>query len=137
MMAVIGFNFTKITAKKNKPLEGKVSITNNIAIIDISEAKVSSPKKKSIKFTFDFVTKYEPKIGSINLEGEVLALEDAKEIDKILDDWKNKKMIPKEMVAKVFNTALERCNIQALILSQQVNLPPPLKLPKVTVTTKK
>ena len=45
--------------------------------------------------------------------------------------WKKNKAIPKEAMTAVINTALTKCNIQALILSQQVNLPPPIPLPKV------
>jgi len=43
------------------------------------------------------------------------------------------KKLPKEIMAGLLNTKLTKCNIQALILSQEINLPAPIPLPKVQV----
>ena len=89
-----------------------------------------------MKFTFEFTSKYEPKLGTILLGGDVLFLTDSKKSKEILDGWKKDKKVPKEIMAGILNTVLARCNIQALILSQEVNLPPPIPLPKVKVGNK-
>jgi len=39
--------------------------------------------------------------------------------------------VPKDIMSGVLNTVLTKCNIEALILSQKVNLPPPIPLPSV------
>jgi hypothetical protein len=36
-------------------------------------------------------------------------------------------------MSAILNTVLTKCNIEALILSQEVNLPSPIPLPKVKV----
>ena len=45
------------------------------------------------------------------------------------------KKIAKDIMSRVLNAVLAKCNIEALILSQEVNLPPPIPLPKVTMTS--
>ena len=46
------------------------------------------------------------------------------------------KKIPKEIMTPILNSALTKNNIQALILSRDVGLPPPLRLPRVKVEQK-
>jgi hypothetical protein len=48
-----------------------------------------------------------------------------------LDGWKKDKKLPKEIMPVILNTVLNKCNIQALILSEQINLPPPIPMPKL------
>ena len=51
--------------------------------------------------------------------------------DEIVKGWKKNKQVPKETMTEVLNTILARCNVSALMLSRDVNLPPPIPLPKV------
>ncbi|MBW2981047.1 hypothetical protein KY360_06545 [Candidatus Woesearchaeota archaeon] len=134
-MAVIGFNFNKIDVEKKDVGKGKVNISNNVAIKNIEQKGISLGKSKqdALRFTFEFTSKYEPKLGSILLGGDVLFLTDASKSKEILDGWKKDKKVPKDIMAGILNTVLAKCNIQALILSQEVNLPPPIPLPKVKV----
>ena len=136
-MTVVGYNFTKMDVEKTGPASGKVNIGNNVAIKDIGEADLSigTEKQKAIKFMFEFVSKYEPKVGHIMLGGEVLYLETADKVKKIIDDWKKSKRVEKALMSNILNTVLSKCNVQALILSQDVNLPSPIPLPKVKMDT--
>lgn len=136
-MAVIGFNFNKINVEKNDVGKGKVNISNNVAIKNIEQKGISLGKNKqdALKFTFEFTSKYEPKLGSILLGGDVLFLTDSGKSKEVLDSWKKDKKIPKDIMASILNTVLAKCNIQALILSQEVNLPPPIPLPKVKMSS--
>ena len=52
-------------------------------------------------------------------------------IDEILEKWKKDKKIDQEIMTPVLNTALTKCNIEALMLSQSMNMPPPIPLPKI------
>ena len=138
-MTIVGFNFSKIRVEKKQSAKGKININNNIGITNVEESKLSlgNSKAKGLKFTFDFDTKYEPKIGLISLTGDVVYIGEAKDIDDILKSWKKDKKVPKEVMTSILNTVLNKCNIQALILSQQINLPSPIPLPKVGTTPKK
>ena len=138
-MTIVGFNFTKINVEKTKTASGSVNIQNNVSIKNVEESSLSlgQAKQKGLKFTFEFVSKYEPNIGSITLIGDVLYLEEAKKVEEMFKEWKKDKKLPKEVMTAILNTALTKCNIEALILSQQINLPPPIPLPKVQETKKK
>lgn len=134
-MTIVSFNFTSLSAEKKDDIKGKVNINNNVVIKDLEQKDFSlgTNKQQALKFIFEFVSKYDPNIGNITLMGNVLFIEEAKKIKEILDGWKKNKKLPKEVTSKVLNTVLGKCNVQALILSEQLNLPPPIPLPKVQV----
>jgi len=58
-------------------------------------------------------------------------MESSTKTKEVLDEWKKAKRVPKDVMTSILNTVLTRCNIEALILSQAVNLPPPIPLPSV------
>ncbi|MBI2101786.1 hypothetical protein HYT53_04200 [Candidatus Woesearchaeota archaeon] len=132
---IVGFGFTKLSAQRNEAGKGKIDINNNVTIKSVEEADISLGKNNQnvIKFLFEFTSKYEPNVGAILFEGELLYMEDSKKAKEILASWKKDKKIPKELMAGLLNTILTKCNIQALILSQEINLPAPIPLPKVQV----
>jgi len=132
-MTIVGFNFTKVGAEKKDVARGNVNISNNVAIDKVEEKNISlaNEKQKVLAFTFNFTSKYEPDIGFINFIGDILLMEEAKRAKEILDGWKKDKKLPKEIITPILNTVLSKCNIQALILSEQINLPPPIPLPKL------
>ena len=134
-MMIVGFNFNKIDVEKKEMVKGKISISNNVSIKNIEQKDLDFGKEKqnALKFIFEFNSKYEPNVGDIILGGDVLFVGEAKKTKEILDNWKKDKKVPKDVMTSILNTVLTRCNIQALILSQEVNLPPPVPLPKVRV----
>ncbi len=133
---IVGFGFTKLSAERKKAAKGKIDINNNVTIKNIEESDLALGKDNQnvLRFIFEFTSKYEPNIGNILFEGELLYLEEPKKSKEILSSWKKDKKIPKELMAGLLNTILTKCNVQALILSQEVNLPPPIPLPKVQIT---
>ena len=132
---IVGFGFTKLSAERKEAAKGKIDINNNVTIKNVEEADISfgDNKQNVIKFIFEFTSKYEPSVGIILFEGELLYMEDPKKTKEILTSWKKDKKVPKELMAGLLNTILTKCNVQALILSQQVNLPPPIPLPQVHI----
>ena len=135
---IVGFGFTKLSAEKLDPAKGKIDINNNVSIKDVQEDNFSLGKDKQqnvMKFIFEFTSNYEPNVGKILFEGELLYMEEPKKSKEILNDWKKNKKLPKELMGNLLNTILTKCNVQALILSQQVNLPPPIPLPKVQMAS--
>ena len=133
-MAVVGFSFTKVNAEKKQPVKGKISINNNVTVKNIEEISLAIGKdQKGLKFSFEFTAKYDPEVANINLDGEVVYMAKADEAKDILAKWKKEKKIAPGVMGKVLNTALAKCNIQALILSNDLNLPAPIPLPKVGI----
>ena len=133
---IVGFGFTKLSAEKHEAAKGKIDINNNVSVKEAKEDSFSMGKDRQsiIKFIFEFTSKYEPSIGTILFEGEVLYLDEPKKIKEILNSWKKDKKIPSEIMANLLNTILTKCNVQALILSQEINLPPPIPMPRVEVS---
>ena len=137
-MTIIGFNYSKIEAEKRELAKGKININNNVSISKVDENKLAlgNEKQKVLSFTFEFIAKYDPNIGSIKLTGEVLYMGDPNKVKEILSEWKKSKKLPKDIMPNILNTVLNKCNIQALILSERMNLPPPVQLPKLQVVQK-
>ncbi len=132
-MPILGFNFNKITVERKTAAKGKVGVSNNIKLKGVEEAKLKSKdgKQSSIKVDFEFVSKYEPKLGEISLDGSLVYMGDAEKLKDAPKMFKKEKKLPPEIVAQVMNTVLARCHIQALMESQAVGLPSPIALPRV------
>ncbi|MFA5141368.1 MAG: hypothetical protein WC471_00140 [Candidatus Woesearchaeota archaeon] len=141
-MTVVGFNFNKINVERAKPLQGKISINNNISIkgVENKDLSLGSAKQSGLKVAFEYGVVYsneaKEKLANLDLEGEVLLLEQDAKVKDIVKDWDKSKKLSKEMTMQVLQTALSKCNIQAIILSRDLNLPTPIPLPKVEVDEK-
>ena len=138
-MPVVGFNFTKIDVTRTSGVKGKINISNNVSIknVDRTDLFLGAAKQEGLKLSFVFTSKYDPKIGDIKLEGDVLYLDDAKKVKDLIASWKKDKKLTTQVTEDVLNTVLQKCNIQALILAKEVNLPSPIPMPKVNVQNKK
>lgn len=133
-MTIVGFSFTKMNVERKGPVKGKVNIKNNVSIKAVEKADVSlgMANQDGLRFTFEFTTTYEPKIGEIVLTGDVVDLQPEKKVEEVIKSWKKEKKIDASIMTQVLNTVLSKCNVQALILSKDMNLPPHIPLPKVT-----
>jgi len=132
-MPIIGFNFDKVEAEKKNPIKGKISIKHNFGVKKLEEEKLPIGKsEKALRADFEYNVSYEPKIGSISIKGNLLLMEDPKKHKEILNSWKKDKKIPTEIMSQMINAIILRCNIKALTLSQDVNLPPHIPLPRLT-----
>lgn len=134
-MPVVGLAFDKIVIEKHGPVKGKVQVNNNVAIKDVlkTDLAVGPTKQAAVKFQFEFTAKYEPKLGDITMNGFLTFFDKPEKVTEILDGWKKDKKVQKEVMSSVLNTVLSRCNVEALIFAREVNLPPPIPLPKVQV----
>ncbi|MFH1211667.1 MAG: hypothetical protein V1659_01940 [Candidatus Woesearchaeota archaeon] len=133
-MTIVGFAFKKVLAEKEKPIIGKTSISNNVSIKDVKESDLNvGQDKASLKFEFEYTSAFEPGVGKISLVGELMYLGTSVQVKEILDYWKKKKTLPSNVMIDVINNVLYKCNVEALLLSREVNLPPPIQLPKATL----
>ncbi|RME53618.1 hypothetical protein D6783_01405 [Candidatus Woesearchaeota archaeon] len=132
MASVVGFNFTKVLAERKTNTAGKVNINTNVSLRDIEEASINlDPKQKSVRVKFHFSTAYQPGLGHISLDGDLILLLPAKDAKDMLDLWREKRQIGKDFAKPVLNNILSRCSVQALTLSKDLGLPPPVRLPSV------
>jgi hypothetical protein len=130
-MGIVGFSFKKIVVERTSAPAGKLNIRNNVAITDVSESELAlgSTKQTGIRISFEFTVSYDPKVGEMLLGGDVFYISEPKKDEEILKGWNKEKKLPKELTQEVINTVLMRCNLEAMILGRDVNLPMPLPMP--------
>ncbi|MDD9954158.1 MAG: hypothetical protein OXR66_07545 [Candidatus Woesearchaeota archaeon] len=137
-MNIVGFNFSKLSAERKKAVVGQVNIKNNITINDVKQAKLGmGVGQGAVSIKFVFVNEYEPDMALMKMEGEILILSEEKQTKAIMKKWKEgNKMLP-EVGQMVMNQILNRCNIQALLFSKDLNLPSPVPMPRVKAQEQK
>lgn len=133
-MVLIAINFTKLSASREKPAKGQVNINSNLSLTDVQLSTIKgNTQQATLTYKFKFTTSFEPKIGTIELEGDSIYLESAKKAKELADEWKKTKKVAKEELAGVMNSILQKSHVEAIIISRSVGLPPPIQLPKVNV----
>jgi hypothetical protein len=130
-MKIIGFNLTKISGEKKEKQPEKLNITQNIDIIELKEDEISISDKKSLNIKFNFLISYSEDFAKMEFEGTVVILPQDKEIKDIMDSWKDKKL-PEDFRIPLFNFIMNKCNVKALTLEDEMGLPIHLPLPRVT-----
>lgn len=132
-MTIMGINFTKMNIEKKKSSKGKVNISNNVSLTGAEKVDLNFGGKdqQSLKITFKFVSKYEPEVGNIDLEGNLIYLAKKEDAEKMLKDFEKNKKFNKETMTGLLNNILNKCNVEAIILSKEMGLPAPIPLPKI------
>lgn len=129
-MQIIGFNLTKILVEREEKKEGKLEVKQNIDISDVSKEKIPFSEGEAVKIKFNFTVTYDPDFAKLNLEGYLILMVDKDEIKKFLKSWKNKKL-PEESKVSLFNFIMGKCNIKALNLEDELNLPLHVPMPRI------
>jgi hypothetical protein len=132
-MAIVGFNFTKMVAEKTGNPTGKVSIGNNISIENVKQVDINLGAKGSngLLLNFNYSCNYGPSLGKINLQGELVTVESAEKVKECIESWKKNKTIDKAIMQQAMAFVLNKCTIQAIIISRDLALPAPVPLPKL------
>lgn len=133
-MTIMGINFTKMNVERKTGKKGKINISNNVSIINVEKVKMNfgGEKQQTLKFSFKFISKYDPDIGEIALEGDLIFLVEEKQSEEILKNWEKNKKVEPELMTGLLNNILNKCNIEAIILSKEIGLPAPIPLPKIS-----
>ncbi len=132
-MSIVGFNYTSISAQKTKDIDKKVGIRNNIVVKNVAEHKLpfSNPEDKALKISFEFKSEYSPNFGSIDILSDIFVVKSKTEFARILNEWKKDKRLPADLVPQYFSFILRKCNLKAMNLAEDLNLPSPYPMPKV------
>jgi hypothetical protein len=132
-MAIVGLNFKRMLIERKSSAKGKMNIKNNVSIKNVEKTSLALGKDKQdgLRFEFEFTSDYEPEIGSIVINGDVVDIRDAKVVEETVNAWNKDKKVAPEVMTPILNTVLSKCNIQAIILSKDMSMPPPVPMPKV------
>lgn len=145
-MQVIGFNFTKISATREKNVS-KPIIDTHIEFVDLEKAEINLLKdSEASALNFKYTILYsaeknsskkedqkesQPKQAEIAFEGNVvlaLSKEKSKEMHK---SWDNK-TIPDEFQVPLYNLILRKCTPRAIHIAEEIALPSPVPLPRIS-----
>ena len=124
----------EMKGKRIADYNGVMNINSNSAIKDVEEIDLPAVGRRGIKVNFEFKTDYQTEksntFADIIITGDVLWLvEDA---STIIKNWKKDKKLPEDISLQTINTILRKCATKALVLSEDLNLPPPIALPFAT-----
>jgi hypothetical protein len=132
-MPTIGFTLTSIRANiDEKEIEKgpEVTINSTPTILSLEKKDLNIGKVKSVLLVnFKFKTTYEPEIGEITLNGNVIFESD--DIDKILKTWKDTKKLDDTIAVDVLNSIMRKCLAKVVYISDELRLPPPVRFPVV------
>lgn len=129
-MAVIGFGFDKIQVERKKPAVGEINITNNVRLTDVKEEKIKVGEDHlALTVSFEYKLNYAPDIGKLHFTGNVVYLGDKKTQEQVLKAWKDKKNLDTKFSLAVTNTVLNKCNLKAIELCSELNLPTHIAMP--------
>ncbi len=132
-MTVVKINLHKISAERNlESRGGTIKINNNVSLKSVEDLGFGVEGKKGLRFTFSFNCSYEPDLGKIDVEGQVLYVGEDAKVEEIKKGWEKEKRIPLDVMQEIINASLHKGNIEAIKISEEVNLPSPLPMPKVT-----
>ncbi len=135
-MAITGIVFDKFLVEKLKDIEAPLKINSSISVTDVSKEKSPEKDKAMLRFDFVFGLDYTPKQAVVELKGHILFSEKEKEIERIYSGWKKTRKIEPSLMERVMNAVLLRCNIKALLLSQELGLPPHIPMPTLAAKAK-
>ncbi len=97
----------------------------------------SFSRGKEADVEFEYTASYGA-LGVIKLEGSlVYEGDDAKEIKKIANRWEEKRQMPNEVASRIHTTIMHSCVPEAVGIAKDLNLPPPIPLPRVDIGKKK
>src|SRR3989344_9131995 len=134
-MTIVGFNYEKLNVERKEEEAKKgsdIRVTYNVSIKDMQDYELKlQDKQKALKFVFEFSIRYTPEIGTLDMGGNIIYTEDKDKIKEIKEFWSDKKDVPDDLKAQLINIIFRRSNIKALLLAQEVNLPPHIPMPKI------
>ena len=125
----ININFRNLDARRLSTTKSQVNINNNSTITSVGR----SDDKLQVSFVFS--CNYDPNIGAIRIEGDLMVEDTTDNIDNAIREWgqSEQRKLPKDMAEKVHNAILSNCIVEASILAREVKLPAPIPMPHVSM----
>ena len=130
-MPIIGLGFSSLEAsKEDGQIDGEVKVNSMPAITNVKELTVPNLTKKALSIEFEFSTKYNPDFARIAINGSIMYMADSNK--PVLDEWKKNKRLPEKMSLEVLNYLFRRCLLKASLLAEDLQLPPPMPMPRIS-----
>ena len=129
-MTVLGIRFKSLEAKREGgKVTPQIKVNSVPKITGVKETNMPMFNKKALSVDFDFVTEYSPKIGTITMSGEVFYVTDKNK--EALKKWDSDKTLPEDMRIDILNHLFRACLLKIANLADDLQLPPPMAIPRV------
>ena len=130
-MAVIGFNISSIKGEVFDPKKiggENISINSSPRVLNIKKAEIPvAGIDNTYSVEFKFETNYDPKLGTICIEGEIFMQSD--NADEIIETWNEKSALHESVTLEIMNTIMRKCLVKIIQIADDLRLPPPVRLP--------
>jgi hypothetical protein len=138
-MAVIGFNFSKFDCVRDSKASGSIEVKHTIHIDKVTKAplNVGGTSSDVLKVEFGFDVLYGNEVGKISLTGDVIYTDTKEIVEESVKAWDLDKKLPRMVEEQVQKFIYSKVILKALQLSDDLNLPAPIPLPKVNFQAKK
>ena len=132
-MAIIGLNYKKIIAEKSGSVKDNMKINTGPEISDVRKTKLQGFESEMdvLSVDFRFKSTVEPQIALINIEGTIIYKSDNPQ--EILKSWTANKTLPQGAHVEIVNYLFKKVGILALELSDTLQLPPVISMPKIEI----
>ena len=133
-MPIIGLNYKKINAERKSATRNNMKINTGPEITGIKKSRLEGLDNQIDVLTVDFKFKseIEPEIAQIEIEGTIVYKTDKTE--EIIKSWNKKKEVPSYAHMEIINHIFKKTGILALQLSDIMQLPPVISMPKLEAT---
>ena len=126
-MPIIGMTMDSIHATKKEDIAGAVKVNSNMNITDVKEQDLPALSCKGLSINYDFsiiyITEKSKSAAEIKMDGGVIYMGD--DAEKVMKDWKKDKKLPDDLKMQVVRLVSEKCSKKAIMLSDDLQLPPP------------
>ena len=133
-MPIVGLSFNSIEARRGSIPKGEIKVNSSPKINEIKEVDVDGIGKKALALNFEFLTEYQPDIGKIKVEGEMVYMSESSA--KILAQWKKNKTLPEDASVEVLNQLFRKCLLKVSNIAEDLQLPIPIQIPRVMAKAK-
>ncbi len=133
-MTIIGFSFIKFDCVRNGSGKGSIDVKHNINISNVEKTFLNVGLNKNevlrIEFLFDVI--YGENLGKVSMLGDIIYADTKEIIDETFKTWGSEKLLPKTVHQDVYKFIYSKAIIRALDLSDSLNLPAPIPMPKIS-----
>ncbi len=138
-MAVIGFSFLKFDCERKGNPKGSIEIKHNVSIDKVEKAplNVGGSKNEVLKVEFSFDVLYGSGVGKISVVGDVIYTDTKEIIEETFKGWEKEKKLNETVNKHVYKFIYGKAIVKALELSDALNLPSPIPLPKINFAPSK
>ncbi|MBD3252374.1 hypothetical protein GF386_01435 [Candidatus Pacearchaeota archaeon] len=130
-MRIVGFNLSKILVERKEHFGTKPKVNQNIDIKNIIKEKIPISDQDALKINFNLSINYSENFAKLEFEGSVIGIPNKEELKKFLDTWK-KKQIPEDARVPLFNFIMNKCNVKAIQLEDEMGLPLHVPMPRLS-----